>query len=110
MPQPRKFVTDCAQPFLPQLRLDFTQAIGTPHGTPAVCNFKKKLPIFILLQLLAKAVAQAAGQRKIPPGRHCIHLNIPLLTAAVGTGPRNAMELIIIAWLYQFHKSHSHAP
>jgi hypothetical protein len=76
----------------------------TPHGTPPVGDLKIVFSCIVLLQLISQAFSESAGKRKIPLCRCVVYLNIPFLTATVGTISCNTAELIVITRFEKLHK------
>ena len=102
MPKPGKLPADPAQRRFPQLRLDSAQAVGTPHGAFPLPKGHKGFPV-LGAQDFPKVISQGAGQGTVTLRGVCIHLDLPLVAAAVGARPGGTPECIIVLGLANNH-------
>ena len=86
-----------------QGRLNAAEAILPPHGTATIHDGHDHFPV-LFLQNLTESVAQFTGELQIKFSGSIVHLDIPLLAAAIGAITGDTAECIKIRRFYDFHK------
>jgi hypothetical protein len=102
MTKPGKLLADLAQCLMAPLRLDAAQTVGPPHGAAAINIPQISLP-FLVVKVLPQGIPQGTLQIPVPGGGLGIHLDIPLMAAAVGTIGGDAGKLFIVRWINKLH-------
>jgi hypothetical protein len=87
---------------MPPLRLDAAQAVIAPHGAAAIHISQIGLPLLVV-EVLPQGIPQGPLHAAVAGGGFFVHLDIPLVAAAIGTIGCNAGELFIVRWKNKLH-------
>ena len=102
MAQTGELLADGAQGLVALLRLDAAQAVHAPHGAAARHIAQVRFPLLVI-EVLPQGIAQRALHGAITGGGGGIHLDLPLVAAAVRAAVCDAGKSIIIRRITKLH-------